>query len=58
MYLEFCWHIKLAQYNGTGLVQESVDTAHLQTLADLPQRPCITRRWTHAVLCLGWLNTF
>ncbi len=20
------------------------------------QRPCITRRWTHAVLCLGWLN--
>ncbi len=22
------------------------------------QRPCITRRWTHAVLCLGWLNIF
>ncbi len=19
------------------------------------QRPCITRRWTHAVICLGWL---
>ncbi len=22
------------------------------------QRPCITRRWTHAVLRLGWLNIF
>jgi hypothetical protein len=22
------------------------------------RRPCITRRWTHAVLCLGWLNIF
>ncbi len=24
----------------------------------LYQRPCITRRLTHAVLCLGWLNIF
>jgi hypothetical protein len=22
------------------------------------QRPCITRRWTHAVICLGWLDMF
>jgi hypothetical protein len=24
----------------------------------LNQRPCITRRWTPAVLCLGWLDIF
>jgi hypothetical protein len=22
------------------------------------QRPCITRRWTNAVVCLGWLDMF
>jgi hypothetical protein len=22
------------------------------------QRPCITRRWTHAFLCLGWLDVY
>jgi hypothetical protein len=24
----------------------------------LNQRPCITRQWTPAVLCLGWLNAY
>ncbi len=30
----------------------------MSTALAYTQRPSITRRWTHAVLCLGWLNIF
>jgi hypothetical protein len=30
----------------------------MSKILGLYQRPCITRRWTHAVLYLGWLNLF